>query len=161
MHEYGVSFKYIRYLQEYGSLHFTLYALQCFTFDEKSWVHMHYLAKRQNPILRAVSPVFQNLYVEYLIRINILWARKYASFEHSAYCRNLYGRFSHLRAKYGKSPQFFCKFSLRGNTNLCWRTTRLDLWNDMHFIWVYCFGSMLMTSCFMGVTPTVGRKKIT
>ena len=40
-------------------------------FGEKSWVHMHYAAKRQNPIFRAVSPVSQNLYVEYLIRINI------------------------------------------------------------------------------------------
>ena len=28
----------------------------------------------------------------------------YASFGQSAYCRNHYGRFSHLREKYGKSP---------------------------------------------------------
>ena len=35
----------------------------------------------------------------------------------SAYSRNHFGRFSRLRAKYGKSPQNFCRFSLRGNTN--------------------------------------------
>ena len=31
----------------------------------------------------------------------------------------------------------------------------------MYFICVYCFGSMLMTSSFVGATPTVGRKRIT
>ena len=59
-------------------------------------------AKRQNPILHTVSPVTQNLPVEYLN--NIFLASKYASFGHSAYFPNHYGRLSHLRAKYGKSP---------------------------------------------------------
>ena len=77
--------------------------LQVFSFDEKSQVHMHYAAKRQNPILRAGSPVSQNLYVEYLNQFHIFFARKHASFGHSAYCRNHFERFSHSRAKYGKS----------------------------------------------------------
>ena len=48
MYEYGVSFKSVRYLQEYDSFHFysVLYALHFFTFDEKSWMHMYYAAMR-------------------------------------------------------------------------------------------------------------------
>ena len=89
---------------------FTLDMLHIFSFDEKSRVHMHYAARRQsveNPILRAVSPVSQNLYVESLNQFYIFLASKYASFGHSSYFRNHYGRLSHLRAKYGKSPTKF------------------------------------------------------
>ena len=60
--------------------------------------------KRRNPILDAVSPVSQNLYVESLNEFYIFLARKYASFGHSAFFRNPFGKLSHLRAKYGKSP---------------------------------------------------------
>ena len=77
-----------------------------------SRVHMHYAAQRRNPILRAVSPVSQNLYVESLNQFYIFLARKYASFGHSAYFRNHYGRLLHLRAKYGKSaPKFLSIFT--------------------------------------------------
>ena len=80
-----------------------------------------HVAKCRNPILRAISPVPQNLYVEYLIQIHIFLAMKYASFRPSAYCRNHNGRYSHLRAKYGKSSQKKnCGFSLRSNTNVDW-----------------------------------------
>ena len=82
----------------------TLEMLQVFSFDEKSRVQMHYAAKRQNPILRAASPVSQNLYVEYLNQFLIFFARKYASFGHSSYCQNHFGKLSHSRAKYSKSP---------------------------------------------------------
>ena len=61
-------------------------------------------AMRRNPILCAVSPVSQNLYGQSLNDFHIFLAMKYASFGHSAYCRNHYGRLSHLREKYGKSP---------------------------------------------------------
>ena len=71
---------------------------------------------RRNTILCAVSPVSQNLYGQSLNDFHIFLAMKYASFGHSAYCRNHYGRLSHLRENYGKSPQKFCRFSLRGNT---------------------------------------------
>ena len=68
---------------------------------------MHCATKHQNPNLRAVSPVSQNLYVEY----QIFLSRKYASFGNSAYCLNHFGRFSYSRAKYGKFPQkFFVDF---------------------------------------------------
>ena len=59
---------------------------------------------RRNPILFAVSPVSQNLCGQYLNDFYIFLAGKYASFRHSAYYRNHYGRLSHLREKYGKSP---------------------------------------------------------
>ena len=58
----------------------------------------------RNPILCAVSPVSQNLYGQSLNDFHIFLAMKYASFGHSGYCRNHYGRLSHLREKYGKSP---------------------------------------------------------
>ena len=61
-------------------------------------------AMRQNPILCAVSPVSQNLYGQSLNDFHIFFAMKYASFGHSAYCQNHYGRLSHLRERYGKSP---------------------------------------------------------
>ena len=73
-------------------------------------------AKRRNPILHAVSPVSQNLYVESLNQFYIFLARKYASFGHSAFFRNPFGKLSHLRAKYGKpakygkSPKIFVDF---------------------------------------------------
>ena len=61
-------------------------------------------AMRRNPILCAVSPVSQNLCGQSLNDFHIFLAMKYASFGHSAYFRNHYGRLSHLREKYGKSP---------------------------------------------------------
>ena len=45
MYEYGVSFKSVRYLEDYGNFHF---CSRCVTFfytnDEKSWVRIHYAA---------------------------------------------------------------------------------------------------------------------
>ena len=64
----------------------------------------------QNSILCEVSQVSQNMYGQSLNDFSILFARKYASFGHSAYCRNHYGKLSHLREKYGKSSQDFVDF---------------------------------------------------
>ena len=102
-----VLFKSVRYLQEYGSFHFySLCVTVYYLWREVLGAHAlcGHAAKCRNPILRAVSSVPQNLYVKYLIQIHIFLARKYASFGHSAYFQNHYGRFSHLRAQYGKSP---------------------------------------------------------
>ena len=130
-------------------------------------------AKRRNPILHAVSPVSQNLYVESLNQFYIFLARKYASFGHSAYCRNHYGRLSHLREKYGKSPQkilsIFTARQHKFSPNvLIWskylsimETTGWYLSIDMCFVLVHCCVGMLMTSCLWGVTPILGRKRIT
>ena len=163
-------------MQEYGSFRFySLCVTVYYLWREVLGAHAlySYVAKNRNPILRAVSPVPQNLYVEYLIQIHIFLAMKYASFGHSAYCQSHNGRFSHLRVKYDKSPQKILSiFTPRQHkvwlNVLIWsiylslmKSTRWDLCNDMYFIWVYCFGSMLMTSCFVGATPTVGRKRIT
>ena len=61
---------------------FTLYALHFFYL-----LDAHALCSHAS-ILRAVSLVSQNLYVEYLIQIHVFLATKYASFGHSAYFRN-------------------------------------------------------------------------
>ena len=127
--------------------------------------------KASNPILHAVSPVSQNLCVESLNQFYIFLARKYASFGHSAFFRNPFGKLSHLRAKYGKSPQKICRFSLCGNTKfspnvLIWskyfsimETTGWYLSIDMWFVLVHCCVGMLMTSCFWGATPIFGTQK--
>ena len=86
---------------------FTLDVLQFFKWREVLGAHAlsSHLVKRQNPILRAVSLVSQNLCVESLNQFYIFLSRKYASFGHSACCRNHYRRLLHLKAKYDKSPQ--------------------------------------------------------
>ena len=78
-----------------------------------------------------------------------------------------------MRAKYGKSPQNFLSIftsrQLKLSLNVLIRsiylsimeTTRWDLSNDMSFVLVYCCVGMLMTSCFGGSTPILGRKRIT
>ena len=134
-------------------------------------------AKRQNPIFRAVYPVSQNQYVESLNQFYIDLARKYASFGHSAYCRNHYERherLSHLRAKYGKSSQKFLsiftpqqhKFSpnvlILSKYLSIMETTGWYLSIDiLCFVLVYCYVGMLITSCLWGATPIWGRKRIT
>ena len=65
---------------------------------------------RQNSIFCEVSQVSQNMYGQSLNGFYIFFARKCASFGHSASCRNHYGRLSHLREKYGKSSQDFVNF---------------------------------------------------
>ena len=108
MYEYGVSFKSVRYLQEYGRFHFySRYVIVFKQWREVLGAHglSGHSAKRRNPFLHAVSPVSQNLYVESLNQFHIFLARKYASFAQSAFFRNPFGKLSHLRAKYGKSPQ--------------------------------------------------------
>ena len=67
-------------------------------------------ALRRNPILCAVPSVSQNMYSQSLNDFSIFFAREYASFGYSAYCRNHYGRLSHFREKYGKSSQDFVNF---------------------------------------------------
>ena len=87
MYEYGVSFKSVRHLQGYGRFHFySRYVIVFKHWREVLGAHglSGHLAKRRNPILLAVSPVSQNLYVESLNQIYIFLARKYASFGHSA-----------------------------------------------------------------------------
>ena len=176
MYEYGVSFKSVRHLQEYGRFHF--YSRYVIVF--KQWWEVlgaHGLsghsAKRRNPILHAVSPVSQNLYIESLNEFYIFLARKYTSFWQSAFFRNPFGKLSHLRAKYGKSPQKFLSiFTLRqlkfSPNVLIWskylsimETTGWYLSIDMCFAWVHCCVGMLMTSCLWGANPILGRKRIT
>ena len=127
----------------------------------------------ENPVLREVFSVSQNLYVEYLNRFYILLARIYSPFGYYTCCRNIYGKFSQSRAKYGKSPTKFCRFFLFGTSRfhpipLSWskyfsnmESTGYHLCNDICFVWVYCFSTMLMTSYFVGATPILGRKRIT
>ena len=130
-------------------------------------------AKRRNPILHAVSPVSQNLYVESLNQFYIFLARKYASFGHFAFFRNPFGKLSHLRAKYGKSPQknlsiFTARRHKFSPNVLIWsknlsimETTGWYLSIDICFVLVHCYVGMLMTSCLWGATPILGRKRIT
>ena len=101
---------------------------------------------RWNPILCAVSPVSQNLCGEYLNDFYIFLARTYASFGHSAYCRNHYGRSSHLREKYIKSPQDFVDFHFAA-TQIITECFILDHVSK-HKVFVYCLG-MLITSCYL------------
>ena len=108
MYEYGVLFKSVRHLQKYGIFHFCSRYVTVFQqWREVLGAHglSGHSAKRRNPILHGVSPVSQKLYVESLNQFYIFLARKYASFGHSAFFRNPFGKLSHLRAKYGKSPQ--------------------------------------------------------
>ena len=79
---------------------------------------------------------------------------------------------SHLRAKYGKSPQIFLSICIPRQYKfwlnvLIWsiylglmKTTRWDLCNDMYFIWVYCFGSIRMTSCLWVPRPLWDAKEL-
>ena len=135
-----------------------------------------HLAKRRNPILLAVSPVSQNLYVESLNQFYIFLARKYASFGHSAFFRNAFGKLSHLRAKNGKSPQKFLsiftfwqhKFS---PNVLIWskylsimETTGWYLSIDMCFVWVHLSRSLFLylhasDVMFMGCDSHFGTQK--
>ena len=110
---------------------------------------------------------FSNLYFESLNQFYIFLARKYASFGHSAFFRNPFGKLSHLRAKYGKSPQKFLSiFTLRQHkfspNVLIWskylsimETTGID----MCFVLVHCCVGMLMTSCLWGATPILDAKE--
>ena len=176
MYEYGVSFKSVRHLQEYGRFHF--YSRYVIVFEQwREVLGTHGLsghsAKRRNPILQAVSPVSQNLYVESLNQFYIFLARKYASFGHSAFFRNPFGKLSHLRAKYGKSPQkillIFTARQPKFSPNvLIWskylsirETTGWYLSIDICFVLVHCYVGMLMTSCLWDATPILGRKRIT
>ena len=109
--------KIIARMWQFSFLLFMRYSFLPLTRSLGCTCTMRPYSKASKPILRTVSPVSQNLYVEYLIQIHIFLAMKYASFGHSAYCRKHFRRFSHLRATYGKSLQNFCQFSLHGNTN--------------------------------------------
>ena len=54
MYEYGVSFKSVIYLQDYGSFHFySICVTVIFTNDEKSWVRINYAV-----ILQCVEILF-------------------------------------------------------------------------------------------------------
>ena len=129
-----------------------------------------HFAMRRNPILCDVYPVPQNLCGQYLNYFYIFLAGKYASFGHSAYCRNHYGRLSHLREKYGKSPQRFCRFALRVNTNF----DQIFFWVHMSphngdnrvkaFFWyVLCIGILLSWHAndvmFLGCQANFGTQK--
>ena len=141
--------------------------------------------KKCTTILKCVKILFfvrslrgsvsQNLYCQYLIDFNIFLARKYASFGHSAYCRNHYERLSHLREKYSKSlPKILSIFTCRqhkfSRNVLVWsiylsimETTgwKLSIGTCMCFVLVYCCLGMLMKSYFWGAKPIFKRKKIT
>ena len=108
-------------------------------------------AMRQNPILCAVSPVSQNLYGQSLNDLFIFLARKYASFEHSVYCRIHYGRLPHLREKYGKShPQDFVDFHFAATQIFTKCTFLLHIFQHngnyrmtAFYCYVLCFGILL------------------
>ena len=130
----------------------------------------------RNPILCAVSPVSQNLHDlcgQYLNDFYIFLAEKYASFRHSAYYRNNYGRLSHLREKFGKSPPEILSifhfaatqilteyFFLVHMSRHIMETTGWYLSIGMCSVLVYCCLGMLMTSCFWGAKPILGHKRI-
>ena len=83
MDEYGVSFKSLRYLQDYDNFHYCSKCVKVFFFtnDEKSWVRINYAVIPQCVKIlffgRAVSPVSQNLYGQSLKDFNIFLARIY------------------------------------------------------------------------------------
>ena len=175
MYEYGVSFKSVRHLQEYGSfLFYSRYVIVFKQWREVLGAHglSGHSAKCRNPILHGVSPVSQNLYVESLNQFYIFLARKYASFGHSAFFRNHYGKLSHLRAKYSKSPKknlsIFTVRQHKFSPNvLIWskylgiiETTGWYLSIDTCFVLVHCYVGMLMTSCLWGTAPILGCKRI-
>ena len=128
-------------------------------------------AKRRNPILHAVSPVSQNLYVESLNQFYIFLARKYASFGHSAFFRNPFGKLSHLRAKYGKSPpKFFVDFHFAATQIFteCFDLVQISQHNGNYrmipFYWyVLCMGTLLCWHAydvmFMGCDSHFGTQK--
>ena len=97
-------------MQDYGSFHFRSRCVTFCTNDEKSWVRINYAVILQILFFCEVSQVSQNMYGQSLNDFSIFFARKYDSFRHSAYCRNHYGRLTHLREKYGKSSQDFVDF---------------------------------------------------
>ena len=127
--------------------------------------------KRRNPILHAVSPVSQNLYVESLNQFYIFLARKYASFGHSAFFRNPFGKLSHLRAKYGKSPQkIFVDFHFAATQIFteCFDLVQISQHNGNYrmipFYWyVLCIGTLLCWHAydvmFMGCDSHFGTQK--
>ena len=127
-------------------------------------------AKRRNPILHAVSPVSQNLYVESLNQFYIFLARKYASFGHSAFFRNPFGKLSHLRAKYGKSPKNFIDFHFAATQifTKCFNLVQISQHNGNYrmipFYWyVICMGTLLCWHSydvmFMGCDSHFGTQK--
>ena len=111
--------------------------------------------------------------IESLNQYYIFLARKYTWFGHSAYFPNHYGRLSHLRAKYGKSPpKILSIFTARqhkfSRNVLIWskylsimETTGWYLSIDTYFVLVHCCVGMLMTSCLWGATSISGQKRIT
>ena len=66
---------------------------------------------RQNSILCEFSHVSQNIYGQSLNDFYIFFARKYASFGHSAFCRNHYGRLSYLRENMASHPKILSIFT--------------------------------------------------
>ena len=133
-------------------------------------------AKRRNPILHAVSPVSQNLYIESLNQFYIFLARKYASFGHSASfaiitesCRIWeQSTVSHPPPPPKKMSIFTARQHKFSPNVLIWskylsimETTGWYLSIDICYVLVHCYLGMLMTSCLWGATSILGRKRIT
>ena len=125
---------------------------------------------RRNPIRCAVFSVSQNMYGQPLNDFSIFFARKYASFGHSAYCRNHYGRLSHLREKYGKSSQDFVDFHFAA-THIFTECYFLSIYLSIiingkyrmiaFHLYVFCIGILLSWhTSFWGDKPMLGRKRI-
>ena len=76
-----------------------------FNNEEKYWVRMDNAVLPQCVEIQffVQSPVSRNLHGQCLNEFHISLARKNASFGQPANCRNLYGRLSQLREKYGTS----------------------------------------------------------
>ena len=137
-----------------------------------TWTKLSFGKASKSYSSRGLSGISKSV-VESFNQFYIFLARKYASFGHSAYFRNHYGRLSHLRAKFGQSSHTILSiFTARQHkfppNVLIWskclsimETTGWYLSIDMYFVLVHCCVDMLMTSLLWGTTPILGRKRIT
>ena len=141
-------------LREYGCFHFYSRCVTFFLTMTRSLrctctkpsigkASKSYSSRGLSGISKTVRRILNQFY--------IFLARKYASFGHSGYFRNQYGRLSHLRAKYGKSPPK--KLSIFTAWHHNFFTKRFDLvqisqhngnYRMIPFNWyVLCIGTLL------------------
>ena len=147
MYEYGVSFKSVRYLQDYGSFYFcsTVDVLQFFLLMTRS-LRCAWTMPTFHNVSKSFSLCGLSKYVWSIPKWLIFsWLGNMLHFD-----TKHYGRLSHLREKYGKSPPSFCRFSLRCNTNfhqMCFFfhiSRHNGNYRMIAFYWnVLCFGILL------------------
>ena len=121
MYEYGVSFKSVRYLQDYGSFHFCSRCVTVFfTNDEKSWVRINYAV-----ISQCVKILFfaQSLRCLKICMVNPLMTFIFSKLGNMLHSDTplIVGIITEGCGIWEKStvsyPQKFCRFSLRDNSN--------------------------------------------